>query len=530
MAMRSFEKEFYMLNLHKKYIAAIIVVVSMVTSVFFVAPLVDKHINNGKDNSSIDNSTNSYYEDKKEQNSNENSTNNNGNTDKEQNKNDVNGDKEQNKNNGEGNKEQNSDVSKEEQQLESGEQLNNPENENTTPVPPVPTPVPPTTIPSSNTEMRGIWISYLELERLLKGKSSVQFSNNMDEVFKNVRDLGLNTVFVHTHSHSDAYYPSDFFPWSRYGGGNQGYDPLKIMVEKAHKYGLKFHAWFNPYRVDKRNNRYENYTIMGSNNKPFLDPSKDVVRELICNTVKEVVSKYDVDGIQFDDYFYATTETGVDIEQYNKYLSDGGSLSQPDWRRSNVDTLVKSVYNTVKSVKSNVVFGISPQGNNQNNFNSQYANVSKWAASTGYVDYIAPQLYWGFEHRVAAFPKKLAEWSNIVTSSSVKLYLGLGPYRSGKQETGAGAGINEWIEHKDVIARQIKALRENKKQDGFILFDYKSLFNIAGSADTGYAEEERENIRIVLSGRINTKSRDKMRLQYINNVVESKIHRKFYAA
>lgn len=522
-----------MLDLHKKYIIAILVIIVSLVSIYFITSMATGYFSNDRDNISAEDNNGSYYDENKEYNNNTTDSNNNDNDDKPK----EDGQNTQNTQNGE-----NGDVPSSEQELESGEQLNgdkgtnngvesnkpnNPPAQNTPP-PSTPPTAPPPNVPSPNSEMRGIWVSYLELQRLLNGKSEVQFRNNIDEVFRNVRNLGLNTVFVHVHSHSDSYYPSAYYPWSRYAGGNQGYDPLRIMVDKAHQYGLKIHAWFNPYRVDKYNNQYTEHTIQGSNEKPFLNPAKQEVVDLITNAVREVVTNYNVDGIQFDDYFYATTETGVDLNEYQSYLSSGGTLSQPDWRRSNVDRLVQNIYNTVNSIKPHVQFGISPQGNNRNNFNSQYANVTKWAQSSGYVDYIAPQLYWGFEHRVAAFDNKMAEWSNIVTSSSVKMYIGLAPYRSGKQDTGAGAGINEWINNKDVIARQIKTLRNYNKQNGFILFDYRSLFNIGGSSDTGYAAEERENIRNVLSGR----SASRNERSNILPIVDDRriIFRKFFVA
>ncbi|MGL5972830.1 MAG: glycoside hydrolase family 10 protein [Oscillospiraceae bacterium] len=367
----------------------------------------------------------------------------------------------------------------------------------TTPPPTTPPPTTPPPVPVSS-DMKGVWVSYLELNSLLKNKSQSQFTANINQVFANAKDLGLNTVFVHVHSHSDSYYPSAYFPWSTYVSSNAngpGFDPLAIMVQRAHSYGLKFHAWFNPYRVNLNRNNYPQLTL-NAGSKPFLDPSNQQVINLLTSAVAEVVRNYNVDGVQFDDYFYATTNMSVDAGQYQNYRNSGGSLGQADWRRDNVDKLVRTTYSTIKSIKPKVKFGISPQGNNQNNYNSQFANVTKWGQSKGYVDYIAPQLYWGYEHTSAGFTKKIAEWSNIVTS--VDLIIGLGPYRSGKQDSFAGSGINEWINNKNVIARQVSDIFKNSKTKGFILFDYKSMFQISGYSGSGYAWEERENLKSVL--------------------------------
>lgn len=361
-------------------------------------------------------------------------------------------------------------------------------------------------VPVSTGDTRGVWISYIELDTILKGKNAQTFTNNINQVFQNVRDLGLNTVYVHVHPFSDSIYPSNIFPWSYYASGQHGkdpgFDPLAIIVNRAHAYGLKIHAWFNPYRVSgsfsmSQNNptNWGNHMTLNVGGKISLDPSENDAINKVVEAVKEVVRNYNVDGIQFDDYFYPTSDMGVDLHKYEAYKNAGGSLSQADWRRENVDKLVRATYSAVKSIKGHVKFGISPQGNNSNNFNSQFANVTKWVQNSGYVDYIAPQIYWGFNHKSAAFMSKVNEWTNLVTSPSVELIFGLAHYRAGTIDNYAGNGKNEWQESTDIIARQIVEINKNPKIKGFILFSYKSLFM---SNNNSHAVAERENIRNVL--------------------------------
>ena len=344
---------------------------------------------------------------------------------------------------------------------------------------------------SGDDETNGIWISYIELNSMLKGKSEEQFISNINTAFANCKSIGVNTVYVHVRPFGDAIYPSELFPWSFYASGEQGvspeFDPLQVMIDRAKANGLKFHAWFNPYRIKLNSSPFElsddnmavkdPSMVINWSGGQFYDPSNEKSRKLIIDGIKEVVSKYDVDGVQFDDYFYATPDMSVDAASYQQYLTSGGKLAQDDWRRENVDVLVKDTYSAIKEIKPKVEFGISPQGNNQNNFSSQFADVEKWATTSGYVDYIAPQIYWGYEHKSAPFSEKLEEWSNIVTSDDVDLIIGLGAYRSGKADANAGDGANEWIDNTDVLLRQIKDIQNNSKSKGFILYGYSDLFD-----------------------------------------------------
>ena len=186
---------------------------------------------------------------------------------------------------------------------------------------------------------QGVWISVFELYELgLQNKTELMFTNNVDRLFKTLNEYGFNNVYFHVRAYDDAIYKTDEFDWCKYISSKPlSYDALKILIDKAHKYNLKFHAWINPYRVttDK-----------------ILNPGKQSTIDHIVAGVKEIVEKYDVDGIHFDDYFYPSATAG------NKY-----SKVSEKKRKANVNKMVKAAYSAVKEIKPSVKFGISPAGN-----------------------------------------------------------------------------------------------------------------------------------------------------------------------
>lgn len=343
-------------------------------------------------------------------------------------------------------------------------------------------------------EVRAIWISYLDFNSLLKGRTQAQFTANIQNAFDNVKDMGLNTVFVQVRPYGDALYNSDYFPWSHTitgtEGVNPGYDPLAIMVREAHARGLAIEAWINPYRVRhsgttaalSSDNQAQKWLNSGSDSVVktsvgiYYNPGSEEARQLIVNGVKEIVANYDVDGIHFDDYFYPTTDASFDSGTYAAYQSGGGKLSLADWRRENVNILVRQTYAAIKAINPSVKFGISPQGNMSNNYNVQYSDVAKWISTAGYVDYICPQVYFGFQNSTNPYDATVQKFNNMITASGVDLYVGLAPYKIGTEDTWAGEGKNEWINGEDILARMVGSARKNGHYKGFALYRYDSVF------------------------------------------------------
>lgn len=343
--------------------------------------------------------------------------------------------------------------------------------------------VPPPVAPPSD-EMRAVWISYLEYQSILQGRSSGDFRASVESYFNNCVSLGLNTVIVQARSHGDAYYNSSLFPTAKYFTGTRGaaagFDPLAIMVEAAHARGLKIEAWINPYRGPATSVPLAEGEIFAqwqgtdkvitSGGYYYLNPGESEVRDYITAGVREIAQNYAVDGIHFDDYFYPTADPAFDANTYANYGA-GRNLAQ--FRLDSVSTLVSSVYSAVKAIRP-IPFGISPAGNINNVYNTASADVRLWGGTPGYVDYLAPQIYWAFGEGSLPYENALETWKGVVTSSSVKLVVGLAAYKVGN-----GGDWNTG----DALARQITAARAAANYKGFVMFRYQQLFSAACDRD-----------------------------------------------
>jgi len=361
-------------------------------------------------------------------------------------------------------------------------------------------------------EIKGIWLSYLDLSAMLKGKNENEFRKNISQAIENVEAMGLNTLIVQVRPFSDALYQSKYYPWSIYCSGIEGnapgYDPLQVIIEEAHLRNIRVEAWINPYRVRSDSvklplsseNPASKWIKDGSDNiikcngGIYYNPGKEEVRQLIVNGVKEIVENYEVDGIHFDDYFYPSSDVSIDSKAYDQYTSSGGDLDLEGWRRENVNILVRRVYSIVKEISPEVVFGISPQGSMDNNYNSQFIDVKRWVQNPGYIDYICPQIYYGFLNDNSDFQQVIEEFDSLVAESTVNLYIGLSVYKVGSEDTWAGNGKDEWRNSTDILKRQVQASRKLKKYKGILLFRYDSLFNPSSNVKS-QIQQEKENLK-----------------------------------
>lgn len=342
--------------------------------------------------------------------------------------------------------------------------------------------------PESDEEMRGVWVSYMELSMEDESsKTQKAFEDKFTEIAQKCRESGFNTLIVQVRPFCDALYKSSYFPWSHILTGTQGenpqYDALQIMCDICKENNLKIHAWINPYRVSSNEtpkklsdeNPYIKNPEIGikTDNGIFLDPSNETAQQLICDGVKEIAEKYDVDGIQFDDYFYPTKDESFDKKQYEAYIEKYGkenSMSLDNWRMQNVNTLICKVYRTIKSVDSSVEFGISPQGNIGNN-DGLYADVKSWCTCKGFANYICPQIYFSLENPALTFEDCLDSWTSLDFDENVKLYVGLGGYKAGNGEYDE----ETWLLSDSILADEYDILRNNKSVRGFMLYSYNSL-------------------------------------------------------
>ena len=270
------------------------------------------------------------------------------------------------------------------------------------------------------------------------------------------KQAGLNAVFVQIRGYCDALYPSFFEPWSDVLTGQQGrtpqYDPLDFMISECRKRGMEFHAWFNPYRAVANINtavldsnhvvRKHPEWLLAYGNLRILDPAIPEVRNYVASIVLDVVKRYDIDGVHFDDYFYPYPQTGLVLNDDSTYIRyNRGFVNRENWRRDNVDLFVKMISDTIKAVKPWVKFGISPFGIWQNktttqplgsatggleSYNSLYADSRKWMQE-GWLDYAAPQLYWYIGLSVANYSVLVPWWNDNAFGRHI--YVGQGAYR-----------------------------------------------------------------------------------------------------
>lgn len=360
-------------------------------------------------------------------------------------------------------------------------------------------------------EYKAFWFSYYDYDDYrakYKKRNATTFRQYFTKVVKNGKNLGMNRVIVQVRPFGDAIYKSKYFPWSKYISGKQGrnpgYDPLKIMVDVAHKNGMKIEAWVNPYRVTIGSTNYSKLAknnparkwhakkstsrnVLAYNGSLYYNPSKKAVRTLIINGATEIVKNYKVDGIHMDDYFYPSftsknVKTAFDAKEYNKSSYKKQKKSIYTYRRAQVSTLVKDMKAAIKKVNKNVTYGISPAGNidNLTSKYSYYVDIKKWTNSTKYVDYICPQIYWGFKHPTAKFNKVTDRWVKLCKSKKVKLYIGIGVYRAGHNVGQNSAERKEWKSDKNILKKQVQ-YGKKKKVNGFAFFDYQDLVSKTSS-------------------------------------------------
>lgn len=337
--------------------------------------------------------------------------------------------------------------------------------------------------------IKAVWITYYELSGFTQDSTEQDFRKKINKTFKELKSNGFNRVTVQVRPFADAFYKSDYFPVSSYCFKEQGseliFDPLEIMVESAHKYKLSIEAWINPYRVSNS----DDFSQLSKNNKAvewqgtdnlivcdsgiYFNPASDEVTKLISNGVREIAENYDVDSICFDDYFYPSTDESIDKSSYAAYKKSKGDKSLADWRRENVNKMIQSVYSTVKSVDENITFGVSPASNAESNYNTLYADTQKWCTEKGYVDYICPQIYFGFQNENQPFMKTTKNW---VQMADCTLYVALPLYKAEKEDEFAGDnGKNEFIDNNNIIARQVTYLSKLSDVKGYYVFSYSSL-------------------------------------------------------
>lgn len=361
----------------------------------------------------------------------------------------------------------------------------------------------------NHAEVQGVWISYLELSTLLKGQSESAFTANIGAALDNCRNAGFNTVYIHARSHSDAYYSSQLFPWSKYVtgsiGADPGFDPLEIVIQQAHARGISVHAWINPLRAYSTSDMgsYGSYPaaewlnggtrLVEVGGYYYLNPAYDEVIRLIADGAREIVSNYDVDGLHIDDYFYPTTDASFDSTAF----SQSGKADLAAFRFDNCDRLVSAIYDAVKAANPTALFSVSCQGSIENNYNLMYADVEKWCAEGGYLDYIVPQIYYGFRNSTQPYSQCLSRWEQLAAAGNKPLVVGLSVSKIGYEDTWAGDGKTEWLTDSAILARQLQEAMECGSYGGAALYSYRSIFLPDSAVKAQVDSEMAEYINII---------------------------------
>ena len=365
--------------------------------------------------------------------------------------------------------------------------------------------------------MRGVWVSSVANIDYpsQQGLSADQLKSEADTILNNIAAMGLNTVFLQVRPSADALYQSALFPWSRYVSGTTGqapdgdFDVLAYWVEGAHSRGLQLHAWLNPYRITRDGKeeldalpetspakQHPEWVVEYEGNY-YFNPGLPAVQQLVVDGAAEIVRNYDVDGIHLDDYFYPGTDFN-DAAAYARYGEDFDDIG--DWRRDNVNTLIASLDETVHAINPELSFGVSPAGiwdnkadnpkgsdtNGRSSYREIYCDSVEWV-KRGTVDYICPQLYWSIGYEIADFEVLVDWWQDIVSTSDVALYIGIGAYRAAEAEPG-----DVWYGTAE-LERQLDMLDNSIDIQGEVFFSYASLMEAQGCSDfltAHYAEKD----------------------------------------
>ena len=327
-------------------------------------------------------------------------------------------------------------------------------------------------------EERSIFISYIELSKYISDDISLS-KNNIDMMINNIEELGFNSVILQVRSFGDAIYPSKIYSNSLYISNS--FDVLDYFSDICNSKGFKLYAWINPYRIrndlnkDSISNDNIIYDLLDTRHIVYtsgiyFNPSSELVINLIIEGINEIINNYDITGILFDDYFYPSTD--CDLEEYNSLDLD---ISYEEYKLGRVNELIKRVYAACHN--NGILFGISPDGNIDNNYSKHSADVKTWLSNSGYVDFIMPQIYYGFFNGSRPFYNTLKEWSSLITNDSISMSVALAFYKNGVIDEWASSGKTEWIENNNIIMKEIIVSRNINNYMGFGLFRYDYLFS-----------------------------------------------------
>ena len=373
-------------------------------------------------------------------------------------------------------------------------------------------------------DFRAVWVaSVLNLDfPTRQGQNAETLKREIDAIIDRTAELGLNAIIFQVRPTGDSFYKSDIFPWSHWLSGTQGkgildFDPLEYWIDACHAKDIELHAWLNPYRIihtvtnssdpntlSPDNPVYKNpelavgWTSQNGRKGLFLDPGLPEARQLIIDGIVELIDNYDVDGIHIDDYFYPGTnfDDSASFEQY------GNGMDLADWRRENVNTLIKEIQATIRNFNDlhdkDIRWGISPSAIWKNNsadplgvpipstfesYHLLYADTRQWVLEE-WVDYMCPQIYWYIGFPTASFELILDWWENLCRDTNVDLYIGHAAYRENEKDQPP-----YW---EGEMIRQLEMTEESDVVKGNVFYRFHSLKGALGNTIRDFFREEEE--------------------------------------
>lgn len=347
----------------------------------------------------------------------------------------------------------------------------------------IPPPEEDTSVTLPQKELRGVWVATVwgidwPMEEYNAAAQKKKYIDYLDLMVEN----NMNAIFFQVRGMADAFYDSQYESWSKYITGTAGvkpsYDVLEFLIEEAHKRNIQFHAWLNPYRISTRADKNSSFAqldpkIPSELTKDYekiriYNPALPEVQTRITQIVKEIITKYDVDGIHLDDYFYPSLEASEkmnDEAEYEKYGKSNFS-NIDDFRRNNVDVVIQNIQKTIIETRPEVIFSISPAANMESNYNTLFADVKKWAKE-GWVDVVIPQLYFATGTGESGFNQRLDLWSQYTYENH--LLVGYGIYKFGDPAYGSKFQTSEDLQ------KQFDYAKTKPKVKGSVLYSAKYL-------------------------------------------------------
>ena len=337
------------------------------------------------------------------------------------------------------------------------------------------------------TEMKALFVSYLELNTYIKNQEKEKSQKNIETIVKNTKKNNFNTIILQVRSFDDAIYKTEQFPTSKsiVLEDNTSYDVLNFFIKECKNKKIDLYIWINPFRITRENENLiedtyaykmkDTRVVQKVNNAYYYNPSRYETSTHIIEGIKELIKNYQFKGILFDDYFYPNND--IDSEEYQEYLNKNKEISESEYHLQTINNIIKKVYKSIKKENKSIEFGISPDGNIDNNYDKNYADVKTWCSKNGYIDFIMPQLYYGFFNTTRPYIDTMNNWDDLITNKNIKLYYALAFYKNGQEDDYAKDGKEEWVTNSDIIKKQVILARNTTNYKGFALFRYDSIFN-----------------------------------------------------